>query len=112
MIELVGQLAEVAGNINVKASRMKLQDVRPIEVGAIPTGDQKTKTAAERTIIHIGDECASHFYLNYAPRLPVPVLPKELWKSHFSRRLHHRMDENLNTIVGPPSQLPLPQMRN
>jgi len=36
---LVGQLAEVTGDIKVKAGRMKLQDVRPIEGSAIPTGD-------------------------------------------------------------------------
>src|SRR5689334_3354161 len=36
---LVGQLAEVSGNIKVKAGTMKLEDAKPIEASAIPAAD-------------------------------------------------------------------------
>jgi hyperosmotically inducible protein len=40
MIEpLVGQLAEVTGDLKVKAGRIKLQDVKPIDAASIPAGD-------------------------------------------------------------------------
>ena len=42
MIEkMVGQLAEVSGDIKVKAGTMKLQDVKPVEPGAIPAGPER-----------------------------------------------------------------------
>jgi osmotically-inducible protein OsmY len=44
MIEpLVGQLAEVSGEIKVKAGTMKLQAATPIQPGAIPAGDLERK---------------------------------------------------------------------
>ena len=44
MIEpLVGQFAEVSGDIKVKAGSMKLQAARPIEASAIPTGDPERR---------------------------------------------------------------------
>ena len=44
MIEpLVGQLAEVSGDLKVKAGRVKLKDVRPIAAGGIPTGDPERR---------------------------------------------------------------------
>ena len=42
MIEkMVGQLAEATGDIKVKAGTMKLQDVKPIEPGAVPAGAER-----------------------------------------------------------------------
>jgi len=42
MIEkMVGQLAEASGDIKVKAGTMKLQDVKPVEPGAIPAGPER-----------------------------------------------------------------------
>jgi len=39
----VGRLAEASGKIKVKAGTMKLQDVKPIEEGAIPPGDPERR---------------------------------------------------------------------
>jgi osmotically-inducible protein OsmY len=42
MIEkMVGQLVEASGNIKAKAGTMKLQDVKPIEEGAVPAGPER-----------------------------------------------------------------------
>ena len=50
----VGRLAEASGNIKVKAGTMKLQDVKPIEEGAIPPGDP------ERRLLDTGHRSAAN----------------------------------------------------
>jgi hypothetical protein len=39
-------------------------------------------------------------------------LPKELRETHFRAGLHCRMNEEFNSMVGPHSPFPLPNLRN
>jgi hypothetical protein len=50
--------------------------------------------------------------LNHTARLSIPILPKELRKTHFGASLHRRMNEKLNAMVCPHSPLPLSHLRN
>jgi osmotically-inducible protein OsmY len=47
--KLVGQLADVSGEIKIKDASVKLKDVKPIEAGDIPKGDPDRKLLDVRT---------------------------------------------------------------
>jgi osmotically-inducible protein OsmY len=47
--DYVGKLAEITGELKLKSGELKLQDVKPLEVGNIPAGDPSRKLLDVRT---------------------------------------------------------------